>query len=310
MNMKRTRAQLYIYNCRLNLSGLYATRPSRRAFSLAELMVAVGILGIGMIMVAMAFPVALDQSRQAAELATSKLVYNDAVNTLKTRVKWTELERYIEDVGNSGSNLDLSKSPTDPPNIVVIDFSRNDGGGNHYFPNFYNGTTFQADNLVYSADNTNTYGWVAAAQKINNQTYKFWIFVLREPTGILDDAGNFKIGLRGINNLIALCFDTYPAGTDTNVLRFQTNNLPNRPDKGVPFLANNGQMYRVVDVGEEEGSFQKAKCDKRVSDGIPDANLGNTMIDVAAIAYPVAQAGARVTRKNPVLTVYQTVISY
>jgi type II secretory pathway pseudopilin PulG len=50
-----------------HLSG----RPSRRAFSLQEVMVAVGVLGIGLIMVASIFPVAMSQHRDAVEGAST-----------------------------------------------------------------------------------------------------------------------------------------------------------------------------------------------------------------------------------------------
>ena len=47
---------------------LYSLASKRRlAFSLAEVMIAIGILGIGMLMVAATFPVGLDQSRIVSE---------------------------------------------------------------------------------------------------------------------------------------------------------------------------------------------------------------------------------------------------
>lgn len=62
------------------------------AFSLAELMVAVGILGVGMVIIAAAFPVAIDQTRQAIELQTSQIVFDEAVHALKTAVLSSQLE--------------------------------------------------------------------------------------------------------------------------------------------------------------------------------------------------------------------------
>jgi prepilin-type N-terminal cleavage/methylation domain-containing protein len=66
--------------------GIGWLRRTRRAFSLAELMIATGILGIGMIIVAMAFPVALDQSRVTVETTTSQAVFNEAVNSMSAAI--------------------------------------------------------------------------------------------------------------------------------------------------------------------------------------------------------------------------------
>lgn len=62
-------------------------RPWRRsAFSLAELMIAIGILGIGMLMVAATFPVGIEQTRLAAQETVIPLVVNDAAETMKLRL--------------------------------------------------------------------------------------------------------------------------------------------------------------------------------------------------------------------------------
>jgi len=56
------------------------TRPG---FSLAELMVAIGIFGIGMLMVAATFPVGLDQARIVSEESIAPIVANEAYATLR-----------------------------------------------------------------------------------------------------------------------------------------------------------------------------------------------------------------------------------
>lgn len=56
---------------------------TRRAFSLAEIMIAIGILGVGMLMVAATFPVGLDQSRIVTEQTIAPLVANDAFERLR-----------------------------------------------------------------------------------------------------------------------------------------------------------------------------------------------------------------------------------
>jgi len=56
---------------------------TRRAFSLAEIMIAIGILGVGMLMVAATFPVGLDQCRIVSEQTIAPLVANDAFERLR-----------------------------------------------------------------------------------------------------------------------------------------------------------------------------------------------------------------------------------
>ena len=54
-----------------------------RAFSLAELMIAIGILGVGLMLVAVTFPVGLDQTRIVAEQSIAPLLANEAFTTLQ-----------------------------------------------------------------------------------------------------------------------------------------------------------------------------------------------------------------------------------
>ncbi|MGB9625870.1 MAG: type IV pilus modification PilV family protein [Phycisphaerae bacterium] len=55
----------------------------RRGFSLAEMMIAIGILGIGMLMVAATFPVGIEQTRIATQETIIPLVVDDAANTMR-----------------------------------------------------------------------------------------------------------------------------------------------------------------------------------------------------------------------------------
>lgn len=57
-------------------------RWSRPGFSLAELMIAIGILGIGMLMVAATFPVGIEQTRRATEDTMAPIVADEAWSML------------------------------------------------------------------------------------------------------------------------------------------------------------------------------------------------------------------------------------
>jgi len=64
-------------------AGRYASRSHRVAFSLAELMIAITILGIGLLVVAAVFPIAWGKARDLAEHATSSTCTETAEITVK-----------------------------------------------------------------------------------------------------------------------------------------------------------------------------------------------------------------------------------
>lgn len=280
-------------------SGFKRSASKRmRAFSLAELMIATGILGIGMIIVAMAFPVALDQSRLAVESTTSQAVFNEAVNKLKTQVKWTEIENY--------ANVEPPATYRIGTAIWLINFDETwDHDGDSDTPQVYHFQSMPgSDSCIYSGDNT--YGWLAAVQKISNQTYKFWIFILREPTGIANGTPVLKYYFRSMVSG-GTGFDYIPGDqatgpyTKTKRLSFNVANFPARQST---FLGNNGKLYRITDIDVNSSTVS---CDQIVSDG--NSNIVSTD-DMTTLAYPAPIANAQVTRKTPVIAVFETVINY
>ena len=57
-------------------------RHRQLGFSLAEIMVAIGILGIGLILVAASFPVGMDQHRRMTEKTLARMIANNARNLM------------------------------------------------------------------------------------------------------------------------------------------------------------------------------------------------------------------------------------
>ncbi len=258
-------------------------RALRSSFSLAELMVAIGILGIGMLMVAASFPVAINQTRQAVELQSSQMVCNEATNTLKTKIKWTELEEYM-DTDTDGTGPDIAKGAQQSRYLLgtkvwLLSFNTVNRetippNNEDYFPNLTN------TDCIYSADNT--YGWLTACQKLTDGMYKFWIFVVREPSGI-ENSGATDLKVR-LNPPITITTAgrriTFASGATT-------------PNKRQFMLGEDGIIYKVTETSPAGSSVM---CDK-------DAT-GLNGKDITYIT------GTSLTRKAPTVAVYQTVINY
>lgn len=76
----------------------HGTRPHGRAgFSLVELMLAMGILAIGMTMVATAFPTAILQTQRSAAETTGGLIAENAEAIIRARLNHEDLDQYLPD---------------------------------------------------------------------------------------------------------------------------------------------------------------------------------------------------------------------
>ncbi len=97
------------------------TRNTRGGFTLTEVMMAVGILGIGMAMVASVFPVAINQSRRGDELTHAALFARSLAATLRAnRMKPLDYgNNYIRNATGSLSTRFPHKLNTYNPNIFV-----------------------------------------------------------------------------------------------------------------------------------------------------------------------------------------------
>jgi prepilin-type N-terminal cleavage/methylation domain-containing protein len=94
-------------------------RPARRqpAFSLLEIMIAIMILGVGLVMVATVFPVGLDIARQTLQMNISQAVADSAMATLRLKVPGqTDLDGYpvsvwagvyVPDVARTDADADI-----------------------------------------------------------------------------------------------------------------------------------------------------------------------------------------------------------
>jgi type II secretory pathway pseudopilin PulG len=249
-------------------------KVSRFAFSLSELLVAIGILGVGLLMLAAAFPVGIDQVRRAVELSTSEMVFNEAVNNLKTRVTPSELEAYMADT----ASLKLVNATDATKDIWLLDFDQLDTFNNPIFPNL--------DNMARVYSSANSYAWLAAVQRVGNagsRCYRFWIFIVREPTGIIDSAGS---GLK-VHFEPPLASVTAPGG---NIIQ----NVTPKPNRGQFLLGTDGEIYKVTDVAANPTALT-IKVDRDA------AGLNKGYVTFIT---------GELTRRAPTVAVYQTVVTY
>lgn len=233
---------------------------NQKGFSLAELMVAIGILGIGMLIIASAFPVGLQQTKEAIELQNAQLTFTEAKSKL-SNIDWLVLSQVL-----SGPQGRLGSS-----DIYIL----NEGK--------LNTLGIIEDDRIYSADPS--YGWLACVEKMGNTLYKFWIFIIREPSGIKAE------GTSGLKFSIQQGIADPVSPANTAIVRIQNADRLNRGDY---ILAENGDIYRILDKAANDDRFQL------------DKGIGLSR----KIAYIKAIAGQQITRENPVISIYQTIIDY
>jgi len=92
-------------------------RRVRRAFSLLEIMIAIGVLGIGLIMVAAIFPSALEIHRQSIEKSQALDLFNKAEAVLRSRINTSQL--WVCPENNPASNLPSVPNGTDSPWYIL-----------------------------------------------------------------------------------------------------------------------------------------------------------------------------------------------
>src|SRR5262249_30642514 len=86
------------------------------AFSMVELLIAIMILGLGLVMVATIFPVGLDMTRETVEKGISLAAADYAVDLIKLKVP-----TWHDEIANSSRNNYLQPSPVPPPtNMPVV----------------------------------------------------------------------------------------------------------------------------------------------------------------------------------------------
>ena len=101
------RARLLPSRCVVRLGGSPGGSPSRcrRGFSFVEILFAIFVLGIGFIMIAAIFPVAITQTQVAAEESNGRTVAEGA----KAQLEWAM--KKFKPGDSNGEVMDLSKAP-------------------------------------------------------------------------------------------------------------------------------------------------------------------------------------------------------
>jgi type II secretory pathway pseudopilin PulG len=108
------------------LKAARGSRGGRSAFSLLELMIAIGVLGIGLIMVSAIFPVALTQHRDSIERATALQLVEKAEAVLRSKIDSSRL--WVEPVAvppntPRGNGIGILRANTDSPWYVLPSYN-------------------------------------------------------------------------------------------------------------------------------------------------------------------------------------------
>jgi prepilin-type N-terminal cleavage/methylation domain-containing protein len=161
----------------------------RRGFTLTEILMAVGILGIGLTMVASLFPVAVDQARRSQETTLAALCARSAAATLRARrdiitpvlrATFTGTNPSTDVKGNSMNTREIAK----------------DNGGRAWMSNQYK--IYNPDNFLYDNSPPRTYVSTTPtdsdlSQDITWQTGNFVPVILATPTSSTGYDGPWRV---------------------------------------------------------------------------------------------------------------------
>jgi prepilin-type N-terminal cleavage/methylation domain-containing protein len=280
-------------------SPLHPDSPSmpatpRRAFSLMEVLLAVFILGIGLIMVATIFPVGADWTRQSTEDSVAQTVAQNAVSTIQTY--YARNSPYT----NTAGKLASLTAPVEQLQAL---------------PGF---DTIPKAVRTYQYGNTNPYParkpdacvyyWTALVRVQPGQNagasrpYDLYILVFRKGAAsqvfTSFPAGSTEVpGVRDTTNTLepTLVYRTYSAGTYDSTL--------------TPPVANPVPPIGHIGIGKVSGTVFRQSV----------LNDYTTPTNTKAVARPeILQAGEEViyappadqTNGSPLVYVYQTTISF
>jgi prepilin-type N-terminal cleavage/methylation domain-containing protein len=287
----------------------------RRAFSLMEVLLAVFILGIGLIMVATIFPVGADWTRQTTEDSIAQTIAKNAVTTV---------QNYY---GQSGPNAGVLSTlpPLNPTALTPIDL--------RVLPNF---TTIPVSERCYQFGNPNPfpapspqsclYWWTALVRVQPGQTasparrYDLYILVFRkgDASQIFTPQLPFPAG-SGSNELTGV--RDYPMDPTSPVMSrlleptllyapysqsisktFNTNLTPPVNDCVPP--------VGYIGIGQTSGTVFRQTVDIANSTANPRPFLkGQTSATTPPNENVIYAAPADGTTASPLIYVYQTTIS-
>ena len=140
---------------------------ARRGFSLIEIMLALGVLGVGMVMVAAIFPAAIYQTRAADRTTHAILICENARAILTMKATHTGM-------GAMGGGLDVN---TEFAPVVIDDPDRPTP------PDIVNPRVIHADDAWYPTGPLMTgvndrQGWVAMARRVAHGANNYQIVVI------------------------------------------------------------------------------------------------------------------------------------
>jgi hypothetical protein len=224
---------------------------TRRAFSLVELILAIFILGIGMISIAALFPAGIKQQEIAEDDVYGPLVARHAMELLRTRLKQDDFGSFEEFSSNAGFTQVTVRDPV-PLNAPESQYV----GGTAIAPTIPNDWIWKRPGLV-TVDDTNTAD--------------------RDEAGMYDIFSYYKTRRNAGGTRLTLPSAIPTAFTAANLLSDvgTTTTAPRDRLSGIPY--NRSKYDQVLDVTKVNYAWTFAQSGIPASGAAPsgNSNLGN-----------------------------------
>jgi prepilin-type N-terminal cleavage/methylation domain-containing protein len=256
-------------------------------FSLTEVLLATGILAIGMVMIAMVFPVGVKLTSIATERTVAATAANEA---------FAKILLYGKDPDGAGilKGIDLTSAIT---NTIAWTECRLTFNAAY---SIATGTEFPSDQQWYPSESRQEkkYRWVAMVRKLNTSQLQTTVFVMRL---LMEGALYYKndgtaIGSEPESVLLNIKPDN--SVRQFNIVTYTTQHYENNYlTVGSVLLENKqGGLYRVVEIKDVD------------NDGVKEVILDKdlTVADPWCWVIPPAVGSTR----NPCIGVYQRILTF
>jgi len=293
-------------------------RPARRAFSLVEVLVAIGILGLGLIMVASIFPVGADWTRQnidesiaaqlarnAAALIQSKYTATDLTSATGLQSPYTMVQAI--------PGLTQSASGTDMPKLTIYERAFQYGSSSSVMTDPRNAQYFWTA-LIRLTPGTISFDHITAANCPTYRQFDLYILVFKKGD-LKQQFTTAATALLPMDSAAAIPTYTWASTTCSfGHTRVRSTDSPTTLDETFVPLVLVTSKFNDVPMGSQAIGTISGTVFRTIPSS-PYTNLGVTMTDgntpPTSFLEPVAFVPpADGTTRSPLIYIYQTKVSF